>query len=271
MSIMAVRVVAEGILFATDRNVTVELPGASATRVGQSQRPKVLKWPNREVILAAVGLAWLEDQPMDQWLYDFIGRHLEPDQSLADLAAALKDRLEFAVRREYPDNPSAVILHLGGFSEREGQWTPEVWFVRNAHGLDEAGQYVDVTHEFDVSEELGIPGRFAGLAGDEIRKRVRELADRGEPFWFHQGYDLGTFNILDAATRQGMATIIAAHKHAWRLHRPPATLQEWARHLRMSVLVYGAYFDAFYRPYEQYVGGGADVVWSEWPPVPPGL
>ena len=37
----------------------------------------------------------------------------------------------------------------------------------------------------------------------------------------------------------------------------------------MSVLVYGAYFDAFYAPHEQYVGGGADVVWAAWPVLPP--
>jgi hypothetical protein len=124
MSIMAVRVVADGILFATDRNVTVQLPGASATRVGQSQRPKVLKWPNREVIVGFVGVARLEDRPMDLWLYDFIGRHLDEGESIQELAAALKDRLEFALRREDREHAEGLILHLGGFVERAGGWTP---------------------------------------------------------------------------------------------------------------------------------------------------
>ncbi len=268
---MAVRVVAEGILFATDRNVTVQLPGATASRVGQSQRPKVLKWPNREVIIGFSGVAWLEDQPMDLWLYDFIGRHLDEAEPLADLAAELKNRLEFAFRRRDAEEPGGLILHLGGFVEKDGEWVPQVWFVRNPHGLDEAGSYINVTNDFDASEELLTPGRFAAMSGNEIRDGVRAMADRGEPFWFHQGYDLGTFNILDAATRSGMRIIIDAHKKAWRAHRPPASLDEWARHLKMSVLVYGAYFEAFYAPYEQYVGGGADVVWAAWPPVPPGL
>ena len=135
--------------------------------------------------------------------------------------------------------------------------------------MDEAGRSINVTNEFDVSEELSTPGRFIGMTGNEIREHVRAMADRGDPFWFHQGYDLGTFNILDAAMRAGMRTIIDHHQHAWRLHRPPDTLEEWERHLRMSVLVYGAYFEAFYAPYEQYVGGGADVVWAGWPVLPP--
>jgi hypothetical protein len=107
------------------------------------------------------------------------------------------------------------------------------------------------------------------MTGNEIRERVRAMVDQGQPFWFHQGYDLGTFNVLDAVTRLGMKTIIEQHEHAWRPHRHPDTFDEWAKHLRMSVLVYGAYFQAFYAPYEQYVGGGADVVSAGWPVLPP--
>jgi hypothetical protein len=45
----------------------------------------------------------------------------------------------------------------------------------------------------------------------------------------------------------------------------PNTLEDWARHARLSILGYGAYFAAFYEPFEQYVGGGADVVSAPWP------
>jgi hypothetical protein len=264
MSIMAVQIVAEGILFATDRNITVSLTDDSGGLVGQSQRPKVLKWPNREIIIGYVGQAEIEEQPTDLWLYDFIGAHLDEGESLSELAHALEDRLEFAFRREDGDDPPALIIHLGGFIAREGQWVPEVWFVRNPHGMDETG-YTNVTTDFDATEELG--SRFDGLPGNEIRERVRALAEANSPFWFHQGYDLGTFNVLDQATKMGMQMIIDHHEQAWRLHKRPTTIEEWSRHLRMSVLVYGAYFQAFYEPFEQYVGGGADVVWAAWPQV----
>ncbi len=33
----------------------------------------------------------------------------------------------------------------------------------------------------------------------------------------------------------------------------------------MAVLGYGAYFGAFYEAFEQYVGGGADVMSVAWP------
>jgi hypothetical protein len=269
VSIMVVQLVAEGILFATDRNITTTLSGADTTMIGQSQRPKVLKWPNREVIVGFVGLGKLEDKPTDLWLYDFIGAHLDESESLCELALALEDRLEFAFRNEDPDDVPELIIHLGAFVERDGEWVPEVWFIRNPHAMNEAGEYTDVSLDFDATEELATPARFAGMSGNEIRERVRAMADRNQPFWFHQGYDLGTFNILEGAARAGLSAIIDHHKHAWRLHRKPTTIEEWARHVRMSVLVYGAYFGAFYEPYEQYVGGGADVVWAEWPAVDP--
>lgn len=186
MSIMAVRVVGEGILFATDRNVTIELPGASPSSIGQSQRPKVLKWPNREVIVGFVGLARIDDQPTDLWLYDFIGEHLDVAESVGELATALKVHLDGTFRHRDPSKAEGLTLHLGGFVWRDGQWVTEVWFIRNSHGLDEAGRYINVTNEFDVSEELSTPGRFIGMTGNEIRTQVRGMANRGEPFWFHQ-------------------------------------------------------------------------------------
>jgi hypothetical protein len=123
----------------------------------------VLKWPNREVIVGFVGLARIEDKPTDLWLYDFIGEHLDPGESVEDLAVGLKDRLVAVFRNGDPVKVEGLTIHLGGFVCRDGEWIPEVWFIRNAHGMDEAARYVDVTNDFDVSEELStptIPGRL---------------------------------------------------------------------------------------------------------------
>ncbi len=80
MSIMVVQLANTGILFGADRNITsqVTLQNGSTAIVltGQSQSPKVLKWPNQEVIVGYVGQAELAGIPTDQWLYSFIGRHL---------------------------------------------------------------------------------------------------------------------------------------------------------------------------------------------------
>jgi hypothetical protein len=199
----------------------------------------------------------------DEWLYDFIGRNLETD--LAELAHELKSKLEFDLRSEVGSDP--MMLHLGGFGEASGQWKPQVWFVRNVRGLDELGRPINIADEFDVSEEIDQPTYFQGRTGDEIRAHVEKMAQGWNPFWFHQGYDLGTFNMLDQVLRAGMRVVVETHPG--KPHPFPVTLPEWGKHLKMAILAYGAYFAAFYEPFQQYVGGGADVVWAAWPQVSP--
>jgi hypothetical protein len=82
-------------------------------------------------------------------------------------------------------------------------------------------------------------------------------------FSFRQCYDLAAFHAIDAGLRIAMQAIVQGHP--LQLHPVPNTLDEWSKHLRMAVLGYSGYFGAFYAPYEQFVGGGADVVSVPWP------
>jgi hypothetical protein len=263
MSIMVVQLVPEGLLLGADRNVTTTVRQGAMIASGQAPRPKVLKWPNREIVVGYVGRAQIGDEHADEWLYDFIGRNLDTD--LADLAYELKSKLEFDLRGEVAEEP--MTLHLAGFAEAGGQWKPQVWFVRNMRGMDTLGSPINIAEDFEVSEEIDQPIYFQGRTGDEIRARVEEMAQGWNPFWFHQGYDLGTFNTLDHVLRAAMRAVIETHPG--QPHPFPATLPEWSKHLKMAILAYGAYFAAFYEPFQQYVGGGADVVWAAWPSVPP--
>ncbi len=260
MSIMVVQLVPEGILLGADRNITVSVQDANVVYSGQTPRPKVLKWPNRQIVVGYVGRAEVDGQPADEWLYDFIGRNLEDE--LPQIAHNLKDKLEFDLRKSA--DHAGMIVHLCGFTQLDGQWKPQVWFIRNAHGMNETG-YTDVRAEFSVSEEL--QSHFQVLNGNEIRSMARERAKSWQPVWFHQGYDLGTFNMLDALVRQAMQAIVETHPG--HPHAFPADLSEWSKHLKMAVLTYGAYFSAFHEPFMQYVGGGCDVVWAEWPKTDP--
>jgi hypothetical protein len=47
--------------------------------------------------------------------------------------------------------------------------------------------------------------------------------------------------------------------------KPPETLSEWETYVKIAILAYGAYFQAFKGPGEQYVGGGVDTVKLAWP------
>ena len=244
---MTVQLVPEGLLIGADRNVTSQIGRGGVIRLGQTRRPKVLKWPNREIVIGYIGLADIADQPTDEWLYRFIGRHLTGN--LGGLARALKEELDAETLP--PDEP--LIVHLGGFERAGDQWQPEVWFIRNSRHLNpKTGRYEQIHRDFLLSEEISRPDYFGKATGDEIRRQVERMAKSWQPFWFHQGYDLGTFNVLDDVVRKGMRALIEGHP--WQRHPFPATLNEWAKHLRMAICTYGAYFEAFYEPFEQHVG-----------------
>jgi hypothetical protein len=157
VSILVVQLVSEGLLIGADRNITTTNHGDGVVRVGQARRPKVLKWPNREVVIGYAGLAEIDSEPTDQWLYRFIGRHL--DEDLATVAHALKLELEAAIPAS--SDPQPLIIHLGGFEACEDEWRPIVWFIRNTRKLNtDTGDYEDTNHEFVVSEELSQPIYF---------------------------------------------------------------------------------------------------------------
>jgi hypothetical protein len=154
-----------------------------------------------------------------------------------------------------------LIVHLGGFEQIGGEWTPRIYFIHNTSGLTPTGAYVLGSH-FTCSEELSQPNYFGGQTGKQIQQYAYT-----HYFSFRQGYDLAAFGTIEEKMREAMTTLVYAHPT--QLHPVPLDLHEWAKHVRFAVEVYGTYFSAFYAPFEQYVGGGSDVVWAEWPAATP--
>jgi hypothetical protein len=253
VSILVVHLVPQGLIFGADRNVTTQV-GEEVIYVGQAQRPKVLKWPNRDAIVGYVGQAQIAGQMTDEWLYSFIGRNLG-ERTIEDLAVALAGDLDAALAEGAVED--ALIIHLGGFEDGGDGWYPRVWFLHNTAGLTETGAYV-LGDEFVVREEIGQPEYFGGLTSAAIQERVANNV-----FSYRQGYDLGAFNTIDDGLREAMRVIV--HLHPGHPQPIPDSLHEIEKHVRLSILGYGAYFGAFFEPFQQYVGGGADVVSVPWP------
>ncbi len=262
MSILVTHLVPQGLIFAADRNITSSISDPHATLIGQKQRPKLLKWPNADVLVVYVGAGAIGGQPTDLWLYDFIGRNLD-FADLDALASNLRDDLNVALASGDLDAANSLILHLGGFEEVASDWTPRIWFIHDTAGLDDQdGSYIPGT-TFTASEEIARPLYFGSDTGSQIHAKVSTAVANGGLFSFRQGFDLGSFNIIDEALRAGLYRLTREHPN--QNHPVPTTLDEWERHVRMAVLGYGAYFGAFYEAFEQYVGGGADVMSVPWP------
>jgi hypothetical protein len=252
---MVVQLTPAGILLGADRNVTsqVLLHGGHATTVltGQAQRPKVLKWPNHELIVGYVGQANLAGKPTEEWLYAFIGRHLQFN-NLQEVADALTADLN-SLFHAFPDQ--TLILHLCGFEMETGEAKPRIYFIRNTTALTTTGNYV-VGNQFDCSDEIIDPKYFGTKKGNQIR------ADLVPPayFSFRQGYKLAAFNTIEVALRLAMNALVDG-----KLQPAATTLEQLAKQVKFQIHGYGAYFASFNSPLEQFVGGGADVVTATWP------
>lgn len=264
MSILVVQVLPQGIIFGADRNITEtriasDSSGKTATIIlGQSQRPKVLKWPNKKALIGYVGAASMGGMPTDEWLYEYIGNNLE-FPNFETLAHDLANKVQ--IQRSIDEgqrNPEVLIIHLAGFENRESWQVPIVWYIRNTYSLKD-GYYADFRKEFVCTEEFW--SYFSKVSPEQIRNHLNQLALRNQPFWFHQGLDLGTFNTLEAFLREAFLLLSKVH-HA---HSFPLTLLEWQQHLKMTILTYSAYYQSFKGPGEQYVGGGVDTLGLDWP------
>lgn len=122
MSILLIEFLPQGIIFGADRNIThcIEKFGTTKVEVhGQTQERKVLRWPNRKALIGYVGAAEIGGISTAEWLYDFVGDHLNFD-SLESLATSLCSKVQTQrFLDEKGASPELLNLHIAGFEERE--------------------------------------------------------------------------------------------------------------------------------------------------------
>lgn len=255
MSILVVEVLSEGLIFAADRYVTSTYQDGTTE---QDQRLKVLKWPNEKAIIGFVGAAQINKKPIHEWVQEFI-EEFKDFSSFEQLSKELSGRVEKQRKIDEGNNPAQpLIIHVGGFEKREGFMVPIIWFIRNTYKLGRYG-YKDFRKEFKYTEEFW--GKFKDTSPDEIKKVLRVLAKQFKPFWIHQGIDLITFNVLQEMIKSSFRLLCEQHPD----HDLPKNLADWEKYLRMQVLMYGSYFEAFFSPDKRFVGGGVDIASIPWP------
>lgn len=256
MSILVVEIVSEGMIFGADRNITVTYTDGRANQVVPQR--KVVKWPNNNTLLGFVGAATINGQPIENWLQGVLG-DFQNLTTLEQMAQELRNRVETQRRIDEGTRPAdAMIIHLGGFEQRNGNWMPYVWHITNAHRLGQFS-YLDIDKNYTCTEH--IYGPLKDIDPTEVRKLLGVQAKQFKPVWFHQGLDLLTFNVLESSIKSSLKLLCEQHPD----HSIPTTLEGWSKHVKMQILMYGAYYEAFKPVGQRYVGGGADIECIAWP------
>jgi hypothetical protein len=270
MSILLVEIVPEGIIFGADRNVTFSSVITKRKNkdnctileynniiYGQSQAPKVLRWPNRKALIGYVGAASIGGLPTHEWLYEFIGKNIN-FTDFEELSELLRREIENQMRKDQKGKePESLLIHIGGFEEHQGIEMPVIWFVRNVWAYEE--DYTDIREEYQKSEEfLSV---YSNNSHSDIKNILKQRASNYDPFWFHQGLNLRTFNNIERFLKAAFKNLCDNVEE----YSIPNNLSDWEAQVRMSILTYSAYFQAFKGPSEQFVGGGVDIVSIAWP------
>lgn len=261
VSLLVVYLVQEGILFAADRNLSAPAEGRM---VNVGEAAKVLTWPDGRAILGYVGRASVAGEPAEAWLKRFMDEHPKTD-NLRAVCRDLAEDLEQAWRHVQRDK-RGMIVHVGGFDRRDPDALPLIFYVRDIE-VQPDGSFKQLLR-FESRDELKRGEYFGSKTAAEIHADLRATTP-AEPipwFSFRQGFDLAAFNELDKALWWFRGRLVGGASRA-RAHPAPSSIEEWTKFVKLSVLGYEAYFQAFYEPDEQLVGGSVNVVALEWPSV----
>lgn len=234
-----------GILQISDSNLTHD-DGALAG-VG----PKVFPLGFCPGALALAGSYGVNHVSMDAWMPHVIdGYALSNAPSLEGFAQHLATRL----MAETEPGETALMVQIAGYVSDTSGSHPEMWFVRNFGGIDDAtGAYTERSDEFTVTEDFWrrdyvqdcAMGRVPG--GSYLR-------------WYFNGLPEGriSFNALNAMYWTFLRSVWA--QPAWAL-RPPQDISQLAVLMRHELRIIGSLFEVSGL---NYVGG--DVQIEEVPP-----
>jgi hypothetical protein len=248
MSLLIANVVPEGLIFAADRNLS-----SNEGYVIETAR-KLIRWSDPPLLIGYVGEARVKGEPMHDWLHGFLEQHATDD--LHHLAHRLADALE-AEFKGLPKSERGTILHVGAFEDTSSGPLPAMWYIRDAEiQLDGSVRHLDrFTPRDELKRDADGPAYFGDARGEEIRNQLR-LSGSPVPWaGFRQSFDLAVFGQLDAHLWAFAGALTAGGVAREMQHARPRTLEEWVPFMRFSVLGFAAYFDAFYPPGKQLVGG----------------
>jgi hypothetical protein len=270
MSILLSGYYPEGIVFAADKNATITYAGDSGMkRHVEPTATKVLSWPHHKAVVGFVGLGYLANLKLDEWMRIFIAgkQNFDDFDSLAD---KLLQAIQEDFNKDYPADQDVsdahLIVHLGGFTIKRNIPVPVMYHIWNHGDIDpKTGEYPDAERIFKLSED--VEADFKKWPNPEdyperVRQRLQRMIDERRYLWFNNGANIGAFLIFRSFIWHALNQIQDAG-----FGPKFSGLGARVAFCKMAVEVFGSYFTHHYDPDERIVGGGVDVAFVPWPEV----
>ncbi len=143
MTLIVTHISRHGIVHASDSNLT----SGAGYQAGQGQ--KTFAIPRLNAGLALAGTYSVGGNSMDLWMKSFIDS--QHGNTLAEFAAGLRDALSQQMHPE--EKAKGTLMHLAGYTEQDGLYHPELWYIRNADIDPATGQY-QITDQLQLTEDF---------------------------------------------------------------------------------------------------------------------
>ena len=243
-----------GILQVSDSNLTSRDSAGLDRPYGTGKKVYELGFCPGAVALA--GSYGIQDTPMDSWMPNAISHYAAtalPSPHLEGFAHHLAERL--AAERA-PGEETGHLIHIAGYAYASDarRTHPEMWFVRNYSGIDDAtGEYIGLSDTYAVTEDFWT--RDYRIGGQIHRHIYGYRYFNGLPEGLQQYF---RFSIGFSEFLEGVWA-----NPDWQF-RQPRDLSELAVFIDLEFRVVGALFAVSdYRA--QYVGGDTQFAKIEAP------
>jgi hypothetical protein len=256
----------EGIVFSADRNATIVYQ-SGAQDVEVDVATKVFAWPRRKALVGVIGLGQLAGLHTDEWMRQFVAKTRDfddIDELAQDLLGMLQSDFQFDYASAEDVSRKGMIVHLGGFADREGVPVPVMYLITNIPRMLTAFKpypYPDAEREFVCSDLMNeYMSEWGADYPQGVRSKIGQIVSRGDFLWFNNGLEYPTFNQFKSALWQ----VLSALRESRVLPTTPS-LRDRASFSVMAVRTFGLFYEHHFPLHQRGVGVGADTVSMPWP------
>jgi hypothetical protein len=260
MSILLSAYFSEGIVFAADKNATIQY---GQRKFVQPTATKVLSWPYQKAVVGFVGRGQLAGLQFDEWMRVFIAGTRDFD-NIDELAYVLRDHIQRDFDRDLSQREDVsedhLVIHLGGFTIKEHLPVPVMYHIWNHGDLLPPGEYPPAERLFRLSEDIERDLQTSSLYPAQVRDLIQQITSEREFLWYNNGYNFKAFNVFKAALWQSLQV---GKEQGWLPDLP--SLSQRTAFCKMAIQLFGSFFEENYVPEDRAVGGGLDVTAIPWP------
>lgn len=229
MTLIITHISRHGIIHASDSNLTA----GDGKDAGTGQKTFGILSLNAGLTVA--GNYSVGGVSMNLWMNNFISASAKNRSlTLHQFVQNLHDEVQMNMTNDEKDNGS--IFHIAGYVEDGHRSHPEFYVVQNVHGIDAEGEYINLDHNFDLSEDFWA----RDCPANNIMSQFANSSDYSAQLYIN-GFSAGRIGYNAVSDRLNKLFIDIWQNSKWKF-RPPQTIDDMEIILELCMNVVNGLF-----------------------------